>query len=104
MNPSTSAKQKPETKFGPFAGGMSVVIWRNSVETEDGLKEIRSVTINPRRYKDPDSGEWRNGSFKPVDLPTLVLALQSAQQFMVDHPLPQPAEDEAPEAQEEETF
>lgn len=34
--------KQPEMKFGPFAGGLSVAIWRNSVETDDGPREIRS--------------------------------------------------------------
>lgn len=89
--------KQPEAKFGPFAGGMSVAIWRNTVDTDDGPRDIRSLTINPRRYRDPDSGEWKNGSYRTSDLGVLVLALQAAQQFMTLHPLPQPADEEPPE-------
>jgi hypothetical protein len=78
---------------------LSVVIWKNSVETDDGPREIRSITINPRRYKDADSGEWRNGSYRGSDVATLVLALQAAQQFMAVHPLSSPVEEEPPEAE-----
>ncbi len=98
--PKTStASKSPEAKFGPFAGGLSVAIWKNSVETDDGPREIRSITINPRRYKDADSGEWRNGSYRASDVATLVLALQAAQQFMAAHPLSRPVEEEPPETE-----
>ncbi len=98
--PPTTAQKLPEAKFGPFAGGLSVAIWRNAVETDDGPREIRSITINPRRYKNTDSGEWRNGSYRTSDIATLVLALQAAQQFMVAHPLSSPVEEEPPESLE----
>lgn len=74
----TTPVKQPEMKFGPFAGGMSVAIWRNTVETDDGPRDIRSITINPRRYKEPQSGEWKNGSYRTSDLGVLVLALQMA--------------------------
>jgi hypothetical protein len=90
--------KQPETKFGPFAGGMSVAIWRNTVDTDDGPRDIRSLTINPRRYKDAQSGEWKNGSYRASDVGVLILALTAAQQFMAAHPLPQPAEEEPPES------
>lgn len=95
--PAASPPRQPEMKFGPFAGGLSVAIWRNTVETEDGPRDIRSVTINPRRYKVAQSGEWRDGSYRASDVATLVLALAAAQQYMASHPLPQPAEEDPPD-------
>ncbi len=97
--PTVTHPKSPEAKFGPFAGGMSVAIWRNTVDTDDGPRDIRSLTINPRRYKDPQSGEWKNGSYRTSDLGVLVLALQAAQQFMTLHPLAQPADEEPPESE-----
>ena len=81
--------RQPEMKYGPFAGGFSVAIWRNTIETDDGQRDVRSITINPRRYRDSGNGEWKDGSFRASDVPVLLLALQSAQQYMADHPLPQ---------------
>lgn len=97
--PTATTPRSPEAKFGPFAGGLSVAVWRNTVETDDGPRDIRSVTINPRRYKDSESGEWKNGSYRVSDVSTLVLALNAALQFMASHPLPQPAEEEPPESE-----
>lgn len=95
--PSATVPRHPEEKFGPFSGGISVAIWKNTVETDDGPREIRSITINPRRYLDEQSGDWKNGSYRTGDLAVLILALQAAQQFITRHPLAQSAEDEPPE-------
>jgi hypothetical protein len=73
---SNKPRQQPEIKFGPFAGGIGVAIWLNSVDTDGGAKQFRSITIAPRRYQDRETGEWKNsGNFNPSDLPALVFAL-----------------------------
>jgi hypothetical protein len=95
-----AATRQPEMKYGPFAGGMSVAIWRNTVETDSGPRDVRSVTINPRRYRDEQSREWKDGSFRPSDISVLLLALQSAHDYMAKHPL---AQSGAPDDDEPET-
>src|SRR5438552_1518258 len=88
--------RRPEKKYGPFAGGCGVVVWMNQVETDSGTKFFRSVQIAPRRYRDRKTGEWEDSSsLRATDLPTLILALQAAHEFVTATPLPgQPAEDE----------
>ncbi len=82
-------RQLPETKFGPFAGGIGVAIWLNTVPVENGVKQFRTVTIAPRRYQDRKTGEWKDsGNFNPSDLPALVYALQKAQEYVFTTPLP----------------
>lgn len=84
----------PEKKIGPYAGGIGVAIWLNSVETDQGQRTMRSVTISPRRYRDPESGDWRDaGSFRPGDLPALIFALQKAQEYIYTTPLPDQEEE-----------
>lgn len=79
----------PEKKIGPFAGGIGVAIWLNTAEIDDGPKQFRSVTIAPRRYQDRETGEWKDaGSFNPGDLPALIFALQKAQEYVFETPLP----------------
>ena len=79
----------PEKKIGPFSGGIGVAIWVNTIDTDEGPKQIRSLTIAPRRYLDRESGEWRDaGSFNPSDLPALIFALQKAQEYVFTTPLP----------------
>lgn len=87
--------RKPEKKFGPFYHGVGVAIWLNSVETEQGTRYFRSITLAPRRYRAQD-GQWRDAkSYRAVDLPVLVLALQAAHDYIVSTPLPgQPVEGE----------
>src|SRR5207249_2098094 len=66
----------PELKIGPFQGGIGVAVWLNEVQTESGPRTIRSISIAPRRYKDKQTGEWKDsGSFRPGDLTALILAL-----------------------------
>jgi hypothetical protein len=79
----------PEIKIGPFAGGIGVAIWLNTVDTDDGPKKFRSITIAPRRYQDRETGEWKDaGSLNPSDLPALIFALQKAQEYVFTTPLP----------------
>lgn len=86
---SNQGRRPPEKKIGPFAGGIGVAIWINSVETERGPAEIRSITIAPRRYFDRESNEWKDApSFRPSDLPALIFALQQAQEYCYTTPLP----------------
>ena len=69
----------PEHKYGPFHGGVGVAIWLNEVQTPDGVKYFRSLTIAPRRYRDAKTGEWKDaGSLRSTDLPALILALDVA--------------------------
>ena len=80
--------RKPEKKFGPFAGGIGVAIWLNPVDTDDGPRQFRSISISPRRYQDQASGKWKDAkSFQPSDLPALMFALQQAQEYIIQNPL-----------------
>jgi hypothetical protein len=81
--------RRPEKKWGPFHGGVGVAVWLNEVETDDGKRYFRSITIAPRRYLDEKSGKWEDASsFRVTDLPSLILALQAAQDFVHNTPLP----------------
>jgi hypothetical protein len=100
-----ATKQPPEKKFGPFHSGIGVAIWLN--EAEDGERHYRSITIAPRRYYDRDAKKWKDaGSYQPADVPALIYALQLAQAYCFETPLPEapkppdggaiPSGDEAP--------
>jgi hypothetical protein len=95
----TTAPRRPEQKYGPFHGGVSVCVWLNEVATDNGTRYFRSATISPRRYRDPKTGEWLDaGSLRSTDLPALILALQAAHQFIAATPLPgQPVEEDQPD-------
>jgi hypothetical protein len=83
------AKQPPEKKIGRFAGGVGVCIWINRMETEQGVRFARSITINPRRYFDQESQQWKDApSYNPSDLPALIFALTKAQEFCYETALP----------------
>lgn len=88
-----SAEEKtsvhPEKKIGPFASGVGVAIWLNTSETESGVRQFRSITINPRRYYDKQDKDWKDaGSYNPADLPALIFALEKAQEYVYETPLP----------------
>lgn len=79
----------PEKKWGPFAGGAGVAVWLNQFQTAGGVRFARSVTLAPRRFRDSKTGEWRDaGSYRPVDLPAILLALQAAHDYCASTPLP----------------
>ncbi|MCH8042811.1 MAG: hypothetical protein IID44_03745 [Planctomycetes bacterium] len=89
MSESTKPQNKPELSIGPFAGGIGVAVWRNDVQTDDGPRTIRSITIAPRRYRDKTTGEWKDSdSYRPIDLAALILALQKAQEHIYTNPVP----------------
>ncbi len=88
-SPTQTARNRPEKKIGPYPGGIGVAIWLNAIETDDGPRKVRSVTISPRRYRDPENGDWKDApSFRPGDLPALIFALQKAQEYVYTTPLP----------------
>ena len=90
--------RRPERKWGPFHGGVGVAVWLNEVETAEGKRFFRGVTIAPRRYIDDKTGKWEDASsFRTTDLPSLILALEAAHAYVSSTPLPGlPAEGEEP--------
>ena len=72
MSNDTKARpaKPPEKRIGPFASGIGVAIWLNEVTAEDGsVRRYRSVTLNPRRYFDQKSGQWKDSaSYQQSDL------------------------------------
>jgi hypothetical protein len=94
---SRATKSPPEKKIGPFANGVGVSIWLNKIETDQGSRQVRSITVNPRRYFDRDSNEWKDASsYNPSDLPALIFALTKAQEYCYETPLPGSDESESP--------
>lgn len=91
-------RKQPEKKIGPFANGVGACIWLNTVSTDEGSRQFRSITINPRRYFDRETSEWKDApSYNPVDLPALIFCLQKAQEYVYETPLPdQPTPESEP--------
>lgn len=84
----SATRSRPEHKIGPYPGGIGVAVWLNTIDTDDGPRQVRSITISPRRYRDAESGEWRDAtSYRPGDLPALIFALQKAQEYVYTKPL-----------------
>ena len=92
----TATPRYPEKKWGPFHGGTGLAVWLNQVETDNGPRWFRSISLNLRRYRDKKSGEWKTAtSLRTTDLPSLILALEAAHAYCSSTPLPgQPAEEE----------
>ena len=90
-----SAPRGPEKKIGPFPAGIGVSIWINTIKTDEGPRKLRSITISPRRFFDRDAQEWRDsGSYHPGDIPALIFALTTAQEYIFTTPIPgEPPED-----------
>ena len=81
--------KRPELKVGPFQGGIGVAVWQNEIQTENGTKLIRSISLAPRRYRDKQTGEWKDASsYRPGDLSALILALEKAREYCLSTPLP----------------
>ena len=99
MSQDTKARtpKPPEKKIGPFAGGIGVAIWLNEAEAEDGsVRHFRSITLNPRRYFDQKSGQWKDAaSYRQSDLPALIFGLEQALAHCFSQPIPGQEETEA---------
>jgi hypothetical protein len=81
--------KRPELKIGPFQGGIGVAVWQNEIQTETGTRLVRSITLAPRRYRDRQTGEWKDAvSYRPGDLTALILALEKAREHCLTVPLP----------------
>ena len=87
-HPQKSAN-RPEVKFGPFPGGISVAVWQNEIQTDGASRTIRSISVSPRRYRDAQSGEWKDApSYRTSDIPALIFGLQKALEYVFSNPLP----------------
>src|SRR5688500_2010332 len=83
-----TTSNRPEKKIGPYPGGIGVAVWINTIDTEHGPKQVRSVSISPRRYRDSQTGEWKDAAaYRPGDLPALIHALLKAQEFCFENPI-----------------
>jgi hypothetical protein len=81
-------KHKPERKI-TLSNGIGVAVWTNEIQTDNGPRKVRTISINPRRYYDRESDEWRDASgFNPADLPALIFALNQALEHCFTVPLP----------------
>lgn len=87
-SPTNRGPNRPEKKIGPFPGGIGVAIWINTIQTDEGPRKVRSVTLSPRRYRDANTGEWKDSSsFQTGDIPALIFALEKALEHAYTHPL-----------------
>lgn len=87
--PASEKRKPPEKKISPVNSGITVAIWLNEAQTDNGPRYFRSITIEPRRYKDRRTGKWEDASsFGPVDLPLLLYALEQARDYVFSEPLP----------------
>src|SRR4029078_9545035 len=86
-------KRQPEKKIGPFANGVGVCVWLNTIETDSGPKTVRWITIKQRRHFDQESQQWKDAaSYNPADLPAVLFAITKAQEYCYETPIPgQPA-------------
>ena len=90
MSQPSQTRNMPERKFGPYANGIGVAVWVNRIETDEGPRVTRSVSINPRRYKDRQTGEWKNAaSYGVNDVHLLLIALEQARDYLLTQPIPE---------------
>lgn len=75
MSQSSSSQRKPEKVFR--IGFVSASVFAHSVDTDDGTRTIRSVSIQ-KRYKDGDDVKYTS-SFNLAEIPQAMRALQLAQ-------------------------
>ena len=70
---------QPEKRFK--VGACTASIFSNEVNTADGKKDLKSVSLQ-RTYKDKDGSFKHTTSFKVNDIPKAVLALSKAYEYL----------------------
>lgn len=88
MAETNTNSRKPPEKEVPAGKWAKVVVWLGA--------NGRSITISPPRFKDQQTGEWRDGSFFPTDLPALIYALQRALDYCYSAAAPSQDNDDPP--------
>src|SRR3990172_7453741 len=80
-------KKHPEVTFGPYSTGSSMIecaVWGNLVGDKGEERLMHSVTIR-RSYFDDKAKEWKeSGSYRPCDIPYIVLGLNSAFEWIAN--------------------
>ena len=73
---------KPEKTFR--IGAVSASVFVNEIDTENGKRRIRSVSLQ-RRYRDDSDGEWKSSnSFGLGELPQALAVLDLAMKHVVE--------------------
>ena len=91
------AKSEPHsrTEVGPLRRRKRSRRLVERIPDGDGTRYARSITFARARFRDRKTDEWRDGAYRPVDLPALLLAIEAAHDFCLSTPLPgEPAEQE----------
>ena len=79
--------RKPEKEF-PIVRQSKVAVWLHA--------KGRSITVSPPRFKDQQTGEFRDGGFFTEDIPMLIHVLQVALNHCYTTPLPSPENTDSP--------
>ena len=75
-----TATNTPDQVFR--AGTVSAAIWKKET-TQDGRNVVQFSVRVQKRYKDADTGEWKNTDyFFPEDLPRLELVAREAYRYV----------------------
>ena len=78
---STSPANRPIKEFR--VRNLSLAIWQNEGTRDGRPVTLHSITLN-KRYRDQETGEWRDSSsFFPDDLPRLRLLLDKAYEHIL---------------------
>ena len=85
------APRGPEKKIGPFAGGIGVAVWLNSVQGDDGsARRVSSITLSPRRYRDRQTGEIAKDAVSGEALMTLgVVYIEEGESSLIKVTVPE---------------
>jgi len=88
MNPNDKennvTQQNPQPPVTTYRmGAVSGAVWANLREEEDGQSVVRHSVKIKRRYRDPQTGEYRDSDyFFPDDLPYVWLIAKDAFRFV----------------------
>ena len=94
--------QKPVMDFR--IGCVELAVWKKTME-HDGRSVVRYDAKFNRRYKDRESGEWKDAkSFRIGDLPALIFGLQKALEHAYTVPLVGQQQEEQDEQEQEAAF
>lgn len=95
--PTKQPGRRPAKKFSFGGFGPSISVWHNTRDTTNGPRITRTITVSGSRYRDPQSGDWKEAALKPEDISAVIFLLKDCERWLAEVPVPSADNDDTGE-------